>query len=238
MNSLSIIIGSIIIVISLIIAIVGGWEKFHLERKNDAWLAMFIVGMIGIIAGVVLVLIGIYTNRPKKIGLDDTSLRAIYDYNKSLPRSVPITQQAVRRNGTIGLTGNRVPFAPVVPTVPTVPTSATATGAATSTIAAAGAATSTIAAAGAATSAVAPTATGAATTSAIAAAGETTGVSKSGIIAAASKYSKVDITNVYEYIGKRTPTEISLLQDRVCPITYKPLKSVKYSEQTMGGLFD
>ncbi len=70
MNSLSVIIGSVIIVISLIIAIVGGWEKFHLERKNDAWLAMFIVGMIGIFAGIALVLLGVYSNRPKKININ------------------------------------------------------------------------------------------------------------------------------------------------------------------------
>ena len=70
MNSISVIIGSVIIVISLIIAIVGGLEKFHLERKNNAWLAMFIVGMIGIVAGIVLVLLGVYSNRRKKININ------------------------------------------------------------------------------------------------------------------------------------------------------------------------
>jgi hypothetical protein len=70
MNSISVILGSVIILISLIISIVGGLEKFHLERKNNAWLAMFIVGMIGIVAGIVLVLLGVYSNRRKKININ------------------------------------------------------------------------------------------------------------------------------------------------------------------------
>jgi hypothetical protein len=215
MNSLSIIIGSIIIVISLILAIVGGWEKFHLERENNAWLALFIVGMIGIIAGVVLVLIGIYTDRPKKIGLDDARLRAIYDYNKSLPQSVPITQQAVRLGGTIGLPlgvqtnpVRNVAFAPTVPAG--VPAAAPTLSA----------------------PAAAPTLSTAVPK----------GASEVGITAA-SKFLKVDITNISDYIREsvidnRTPEQISLIRESLCPIKYKPLQSVPYSDQKMGGLFD
>jgi hypothetical protein len=209
MNSLSIIIGSIIIVISLILAIVGGWEKFHLERENNAWLALFIVGMIGIIAGVVLVLIGIYTNRPKKIGLDDARLRAIYDYNKSLPQSVPITQQAVRLGGTIGLpvgrpTDRSVSFAPIAPAVAPAVSSAV----------------------------VAPTLSAPTLSSAV-----SKGPSEVGITAASKKL-EIDITSIYDYINNKSPEQISLIRESVCPIKYKPLQSVPYSGQKMGGLFD
>ena len=83
MNSLSTIIGSVIIVISLILAFVGGWEKFHLQKKNEGWLALFIVGIIGIIAGIILVVIGVYSNRAKKINLVNQRLQDDYNFAKS-----------------------------------------------------------------------------------------------------------------------------------------------------------
>ena len=71
MNSLSIIIGSILLVVSLTITIIGGWEKFRLQKKDEGWLAMFIVGLVGIFASIGLILLGAFTNRPKKININN-----------------------------------------------------------------------------------------------------------------------------------------------------------------------
>jgi hypothetical protein len=75
MNNLSLIIGIVIIVLSIILIFVGGWEKFHLQRENNAWLALFIVGWISFVAGAGLILLGIVSNKKSKVSLDKLSVK-------------------------------------------------------------------------------------------------------------------------------------------------------------------
>jgi hypothetical protein len=74
MNNLSLIIGIVIIVLSIILIFVGGWEKFHLQRENNAWLALFIVGWISFVAGAGLILLGIVSNKKSKVPINKVSL--------------------------------------------------------------------------------------------------------------------------------------------------------------------
>jgi hypothetical protein len=74
MNNLSLIIGIVILVLSIVLIFVGGWEKFHLQRDENAWLALFIVGWIFFVAGVALIFLGIFSNRKSKVPLSQLSL--------------------------------------------------------------------------------------------------------------------------------------------------------------------
>jgi hypothetical protein len=67
MNKLSLIIGIVILVLSIILIFVGGWEKFHLQRDENAWLVLFILGWVGFAAGAGLILLGIFSNRKTKV---------------------------------------------------------------------------------------------------------------------------------------------------------------------------
>ena len=320
MNSWSIVIGSIIIIISLIITIVGGLEKFHLQKKNDAWLALFVVGMIGIIAGAILLAIGFYSNRAKKISLAaNQRLLDIYNYNKSQNTKATATVvsspavTALIQNTTAAMMASGASqgvaqaaaqaAAAAATSAASMGSSLADTAAAAGQAAAAAVSASGVSAAGATIAAtaaaqavngqgssngvlttmasppvaVAQSGTGQGTqasgvaTSGVATSGvATSGVSSSGIAAAAesmktgtdtnqikiaaasiennpktlaiekaaSKYSEMDTTNIYDYIRKRNPTSLKLPRESLCPITYKPLKEVGYSTQRLGGLFD
>jgi hypothetical protein len=74
MNNLSLIIGIILIVIAIVFIFVGGWEKFHLQRENNAWLALFIVGWIIFVFGAGLILLAIFSNKKAKVPLDKLAL--------------------------------------------------------------------------------------------------------------------------------------------------------------------
>ena len=86
MNKLSLIIGIVILVLSIVLIFVGGWEKFHLQRDENAWLALFIVGWIGFIAGGALIFLGIYSNKKSKVPLTQLSL---VTPNGPIPLSTP-----------------------------------------------------------------------------------------------------------------------------------------------------
>ena len=85
MNNLSLIIGIVLIVISIILIFVGGWEKFHLERENNAWLALFIVGWIIFVAGAALILLGIFSNKKTKIPENNVNVITKYGVEVPLP---------------------------------------------------------------------------------------------------------------------------------------------------------
>lgn len=74
MNKLSLIIGIVILVLSVILIFVGGWEKFHLQRDENAWLVLFIIGWIGFIAGGALIFLGIFSNKKSKVPVDNLSI--------------------------------------------------------------------------------------------------------------------------------------------------------------------
>jgi hypothetical protein len=74
MNNLSLIIGIVLIVISIIFIFIGGWEKFHLQRENNAWLALFIVGWIIFVAGAALILLAILSNKKSKVPIGNVKV--------------------------------------------------------------------------------------------------------------------------------------------------------------------
>jgi hypothetical protein len=122
MNNLSLIIGIVLIVISIIFIFIGGWEKFHLQRENNAWLALFIVGWIVFVAGAALILLAILSNKKSKVPLDKVSV-VTPDGVKPLTAVVPRPPTVISGPSIASLISGIPVVTPGIPTVnPGIPT--------------------------------------------------------------------------------------------------------------------
>jgi len=71
MNPWILLLGIILLVIGIFLAAIGGIEKFSLERKDDIWLIVFILGMVTIGFSIGFVIYAYMVDKKSKYSLSD-----------------------------------------------------------------------------------------------------------------------------------------------------------------------
>jgi len=114
MNVGLLIVGIFFLVIAFLFLFLGGWERFKLERKDDLWLVMFILGWIVLAFAIIFIVWAALSNRKKSMTYADYESYYPFGMNNqmmnnmpSIPASTAYMASTVQNAAAVNKTSNK-----------------------------------------------------------------------------------------------------------------------------------